>query len=157
MSSTIRRFAQALALGSAVLGAMLATGCASSATTLRFQCDREVNGGTLLTVDVVRGSEADVRRIRELGEKWFYDSSRSSLGDRIRTVTFPTLDPVTNRCESTVQIPAPKEDSYLVVVADYKYESTRPNGRILVFSKKEWKGKNLAIGVHDKDLSQEKR
>ena len=132
-------------------------GCkGSTKSTLRFACDEPVNGGVLLTVDVVRGSEADVRRIRELGpDKWFYDASRNGLGDRLQTLTFPLADPVTGKCETTLNVKGVKEDTFLVVVADYKYETPQAAKQIIVFPKKEWNGKKLSIRVREKELTQE--
>jgi len=84
---TPTRFLKAAAVLAAV-AALFATGCGSGTSTLKFRCDRDVNGGILLTVDAVRASEAEVERIRALGEKWFYDSLRESLRDRTKTATF---------------------------------------------------------------------
>ena len=64
------------ALALAIAGSALAAGCGSSAATVAFRCAPEINGGTLLTVDVVRATEPEVERIRALGEKWFYDPLR---------------------------------------------------------------------------------
>ena len=61
-----------------------ALSCASS-STLQFRCDNPINGGLLLTVDIVRADDAQARQIEALGEKWFYDPLRDTLRDRTTT------------------------------------------------------------------------
>ena len=130
--------------------ALFATGCGTGTSTLRFRCDREVNGGILLTVDAVRASEAEVERIRALGEKWFYDSLRESLRDRTKTATFSQGDA---RCDKEVQIPVRKEDKFLVLIADYRFQSPDPGRYLVVMPKDRWKKKTISIQIHDREFN----
>ncbi len=135
-----------------VLTTLLGTGC-SSIGTVQFRCDPQINGGLLLTVDVVRADETQTQQIRQLGEKWFYDPMRESLRDRISTVTFPVEGSAL--CERVVEIPVPKEKlvKYLVIIADYKYQNPDPTKQLVVLPREKWAGQKVKIGVHDKDLS----
>lgn len=130
--------------------ALFATGCGTGTSTLRFRCDRDVNGGILLTVDAVRASEAEVERIRALGEKWFYDSLRESLRDRTKTATFSQGDA---RCDKEVQIPVRKEDKFLVLIADYRFQSPDPGRYLVVMPKDRWKKKTISIQIHDREFN----
>ncbi len=141
-----------LHLAALVVASVLTTACGGSTATLNFKCDPVVNGGTLGTDDVVRGSESDARRIRELGERWFYDSARNGMGDRLKTLTFPMTSP-DGKCEAKVPVSAQKGDEFLVVVADYKFQNQAGGQQILVLDKKKWKGKKLEISVHDKEIT----
>jgi hypothetical protein len=132
------------------VAALLATGCGTGTSTLKFRCDREVNGGTLLTVDMVRASEAEVERIRALGEKWFYDSLRESLRDRTKTATFSQGDA---RCDKEVEIPVRKEDKFLVLIGDYRFQSADPGRYLIVMPKERWKKKTISVQIHDRDLT----
>jgi len=142
------RLLKAAALAGTV--ALLATGCGSGTSTLRFRCDRDVNGGTLLTVDAVRASESEVERIRALGEKWFYDSLRESLRDRTKTATFSQGDA---RCDKEVEIPVRKEDKFLVLIADYRFQSPDPGRYLVVMPKDRWKKKTISIQIHDREFN----
>ena len=130
---------------------LLAAGCASS-SALHFRCDNPINGGLLLTVDIVRASEAQARQIEALGEKWFYDPLRDSMRDRTTTVTFPTRDS-SGLCERQVSVQAEGKDKFLVIVADYKYQSPDATRQIVSLPKERWKGKTLDIAVHDRELA----
>jgi len=134
----------------AAVAALFATGCGSGTSTLKFRCDRDVNGGILLTVDAVRASEAEVERIRALGEKWFYDSLRESLRDRTKTATFSQGDA---RCDKEVQIPVRKEDKFLVLIADYRFQSPDPGRYLVVMPKDRWKKKTISIQIHDREFN----
>ena len=144
----------AAALGLTVL---LAAGCSSSAQ-LNFRCDTPINGGLLLTVDVVRASEEQARLIQSLGERWFYDGSRETLrsSGAINTVTFPTNDP-SGQCVRDVSVPVTGKDKFLVIVADYKFQSPDTSKQVVTLSRDRFKGKTLRIAVHDRELSVESR
>lgn len=150
-----RALGRAAQAGSLLLFLGLSVGCSSNAS-LRFQCDSPINGGLLLTVDVVRSTEEQARQIQALGEKWFYDPMRDTLRDRITTVTFPTKD-ADGRCEREVKIPAKGKDKYLVIVADYKFQSPDLSKQIVSLPRDRWKGKTLRIAVHDREISVETR
>lgn len=139
------------------LAAFLAAGCSSSAQ-LKFQCDNPINGGLLLTVDVVRASEEQARLIQSLGERWFYDPNRETLRSSggITTVTFPTSDP-TGQCVRDVSVPVASRDRYLVIVADYKYQSADTSKQVVTLPRDKFKGRTLRIAVHDRELSVEAR
>jgi len=132
------------------LGAAFAGGCGSSAATVSFRCAPEINGGTLLTVDVVRATEPEVERIRALGEKWFYDPLRESLRDRTRTATFSQAE---GRCEKELTVPAGKDDKFLVIVADYRFQSADPGRHLIVMRKDQWKGRTILVQVRDREFS----
>jgi predicted component of type VI protein secretion system len=151
-----QRHVAALALMAALCGA---SGCSSYIkSTVNFRCDsQQINGGLLLTVDVVHGTQADAERVRALGEKWFYDSQRNALGERLQTITFPTTDPTTGACEKQVAIKASKDSQFLIVAADYKYENQQTERQILVLKKQEWWGRKVKIGVHDRALSKDSK
>jgi hypothetical protein len=140
-------------LGALLVPALLlaAARCASS-SSLHFRCDSPINGGLLLTVDIVRANEAQARQIEALGEKWFYDPLRDSLRDRTTTVTFPTKD-ASGLCERQVSIQAEGKDKYLVIIADYKYQSPDASRQLVALPRERWKGKTLDIAVHDRELS----
>jgi hypothetical protein len=138
------------ALVLAVAGAALTGGCGSAAATVAFRCAPEINGGTLLTVDVVRATGPEVERIRALGEKWFYDPLRESLRDRTRTATFSQAEA---RCEKELTVPAGKDDKFLVVIADYRFQSADPGRHLVVLSRDKWKGKTILVQVRDREFS----
>lgn len=133
------------------LAVLAAARCASS-SALHFRCDNPINGGLLLTVDIVRASEAQAHQIEALGEKWFYDPLRDSMRDHTTTVTFPTKDS-SGLCERQVSVTAEGKDKYLVIIADYKYQSTDASRQIVSLPKERWKGKTLDIAVHDRELA----
>lgn len=135
--------------------ALAASGCRSTAS-LRFQCDSPINGGLLLTVDVVRATEAQARQIQTLGEKWFYDPMRDTLRERLTTVTFPAQDG-SGRCVREVTVSPEKKDRYIVVVADYKFQSPDASKQIVLLPRDQWKGNTVQIGVHDRELSVDTR
>lgn len=139
--------------GSLLLPALVlsAWGCASS-STLDFRCDSPINGGLLLTVDIVRANEAQARQIEALGEKWFYDPMRDTLRDHTTTVTFPTKD-ASGLCERHLSIKAEGKDKFLVIIADYKYQSPDASRQLVALPSDRWKGKTLDIAVHDRELS----
>ena len=134
----------------AAFGMALTEGCGSSAATVAFRCAPEINGGTLLTVDVIRATGSEVERIRALGEKWFYDPLRESLRDRTRTATFSQAE---GRCEKELSVPAGKDDKFLVIVADYRFQSADPGRHLLVLSRDKWKGRTIRVQVRDREFS----
>jgi hypothetical protein len=144
------RFLRLAVLALVVAGAALAGGCGSASATVSFRCAPEINGGTLLTVDVVRATEPEVERIRALGEKWFYDPLRESLRDRTRTATFSQSE---TRCEKELTVPASKTDKFLVIVADYRFQSADPGRHLLVLRREQWKGRTIRVQVRDREFS----
>jgi len=143
----------AAALGLTAL--LVAAGCSSSAD-LRFRCDKPINGGLLLTVDVVRASVELARLIQSLGERWFYDPNRETLraSGGITTVTFPTNDP-SGQCTRDVTVPVSGKDKYLVIVADYKFQSPDTSKQVVTLSRNRFKGATVRVAVHDRELSVE--
>jgi len=136
-----------------VLIAALASAACSSSSALKFRCDAsQINGGLLLTVDVVRATEAQARQIEALGEKWFYDPLRDSLRDRTTTVTFQ-VGANSVRCERDVAVKAEGKDRYLVIIADYKYQSADASRQLLTLTPDRWKGKTLEVAVRERELS----
>lgn len=133
----------------AITGAALTWGC-SSTTTVAFACGPEINGGTLLTVDCVRTTESEVERIRALGEKWFYDPLRESLRDRTRTATFSQGE---SQCDKSVTFSAGKEEKFLVIIADYRFQTADPGRYLVALPKDKWKGKTIRVQVRDRDFT----
>ncbi len=147
---TPNRHPRLAAIALAVAAAAFSQGCGSATATVAFRCGPEINGGTLLTVDVVRTTESEVERIRALGEKWFYDPMRESLRDRTRTATFSQQE---GRCDKELTVPARKEDKFLVIIADYRFQ-TADTGRYLVaLPRDKWRGKTIQVQVRDRDFS----
>lgn len=147
---------RALAAVSLLLSASCSSGIPIIApqrtATVSFVCDGPTNGGLLLTVDVVQASEEQKNRIRELGEKWFYDPMRDGLRDRMQTVTFPT-PPDKPRCEKVIEVPVAKkkDEKFIVVIADYKFQNPDPSRYIAVLSRDKIK-KNVVIALRDQEL-----
>jgi hypothetical protein len=159
MSRAASRFAPALrstvsAAGLALLLAALSA-CSSSAN-LRFRCDTQINGGLLLTVDVIRATDEQARQIQAVGEKWFYDSLRDTMRERITTVTFPTKDGG-GECVRDVKVPMGSKDRYVVVVADYRYQNPDASRHVVSLGKERWKGETIRIAVKDRELIVEAR
>lgn len=153
-----RTSAGARAAAAIGLGALLvAAGCSSSAQ-LVFRCDTPINGGLLLTVDVVRATDEQARLIQSLGERWFYDPSRETLRSSglITTVTFPTADP-SGQCVRDVSVPVTGKDKFLVIVADYKFQSPDTSKQVVTLPRDRFKGATVRIAVHDRELSVEAR
>lgn len=116
----------------------------SSSTSLQFTCDPRVNGGLLLTVDLVQVNEAEAQQIRQSGEQWFYSDLRRQLELRTRTIAFK------GGCTERVVLSPVKRHDILAVIADYQFESAdRTKGHMQFFTKPEWKGKKLDVDVHD--------
>lgn len=136
-----------------VLG--LTAACSSSAS-LQFRCTPPINGGLLLTVDVVRATDEQARQVQALGEKWFYDPLRDTLRDRITTVTFPTKDG-SGDCVRDVKVAAGSKDKYLVIIADYKFQSPDASKQIVSLPSDRWKGQTIRIVVHDREIAVESK
>jgi predicted component of type VI protein secretion system len=134
---------------------LFAAACSSSAN-LRFRCDSQINGGLLLTVDVVRATDEQARQIQSTGEKWFYDPLRDTMRERITTVTFPTKD-AGGDCVREVKVPMGSKDRYVVVVADYRFQSPDASRHVVSLSREKWKGDTIRIAVKDRELIVESR
>jgi predicted component of type VI protein secretion system len=151
--STAIRSRRGGVLVAAAVGLVLASGCSSTAS-LQFRCFAPINGGLLLTVDVVRATEEQSKQIQTLGERWFYDPMRETMRDRTTTVTFPTKD-AAGDCVRQIQVTASGKEKFLVIVADYKYQSPDLSKQIVSLPQDRWKGKTLSISVRDRELSVE--
>jgi len=139
------------------IAALVVTSVAcSSSASVRFRCESPINGGLLLTVDVVRATEEQAKQIQALGEKWFYDSMRETLRERVTTVTFPVKDGG-GECVREVQVPMTKKDKYLLLVADYRFQSPDSSKQIVSLSRDRWKGGTVRVGVRDRELTVETR
>jgi hypothetical protein len=147
---TSNRRLQLAAIAFALAAAAFSQGCGSATATVSFRCGPEINAGTLLTVDVVRATESEVERIRALGEKWFYDPLRESLRDRTRTATFLQQE---SRCDKEVTVPAGKEDKFLVIIADYRFQSADPGRYLVVLKRDQWRRRTIQVQVRDRDFS----
>jgi hypothetical protein len=101
-------------------------------------------------VDCVRTTESEVERIRALAEKWFYDPLRESLRDRTRTATFSQGDA---QCNKELSFTARKEDKYLVIIADYRFQAADPGRYLVALPKDKWKGKTIRVQVRDRDFT----
>jgi hypothetical protein len=148
-NSLARRSASAIGL----LLVLAAASCSSSAS-VRFRCDNPINGGLLLTVDVVRATEEQARQIQALGEKWFYDPMRDTLRERVTTVTFPVKDGA-GECVRELKVPMGSKDKYLMLVADYRFQSPDVSKQIVSLPRERWKGDTIRVAVHDRELSVE--
>ena len=149
-----RTAAAALVLGSAVA----LTGCGATAGTVSFRCGPQINGGLALAVDVIRATDEEARKIQEMGEKWFYDQVRFNIQgqNRIQTVTFKTGEGA-GPCDRTVSVPVLKGERNLVVIADYKFQSTDPTKQILVLPRDKWVGQKILVSVLERELALERR
>lgn len=136
-------WSRVLPIGACFVAVAALSGCSSS-TSLAFKCDPKVNGGLLLTVDLVQVNEPEAQQIRQVGDQWFYSDVRRQLELRTRTIA------VKGGCAETVVLPQIKRYDILAVVADYQFESAdRTKGHLQFFTKPEWKGRKLEIEVHD--------
>ena len=140
-------------VGKLVLTALLAVptlllaGC-SSTTRLKFACDPQVNGGLLLTIDLVEVNQAEAEQIRQIGDQWFYSDLRRQLGLRTRTIA------VRGGCAESVELRRQKGYDVLVVISDYQFAAADTSkGHMQVFTKDQWRGKKLLVGIHDTYLT----
>jgi hypothetical protein len=139
-----------LALGLLVGTSLLLPACSAAVAKIDFRCNSgRINDGNLLTVDVVRATEADVREIQQLGEKWFYEAKRMSMGEKVKTVAFPSPD---GTCDRLIQVPAAKGEKYLVIIADYKFQTADASQYVKVFPAEKWAGRTVRISVQEREL-----
>ncbi|MCG3195282.1 MAG: hypothetical protein DIJKHBIC_04559 [Thermoanaerobaculia bacterium] len=141
-----RRF---LAL-SVLAGAILLPACSTPVAKIDFRCNSSrINDGNLLTVDVVRATEGDVREIQQLGEKWFYEAKRMSMGEKVKTVAFPAPD---GTCDRMIEVPAAKGEKFLVVIADYKFQTADASQYVKVLPAEKWAGRKIRISIQEREL-----
>ncbi len=147
-----------LAAGGILAAALPALTACSSAGTVSFRCGPQINGGLALAVDVIRATEAESRKIQEMGEKWFYDQTRFNIQgqNRIQTVTFTTGEGA-GSCDKTVSVPVSKGEKYLVIIADYKFQNPDPTKHVVVLSREKWVGQKILVSVLERELSVERR
>ncbi len=143
-----------LAVAGALAAALSLSGCGASMGKVDFRCipqSSQINGGLLLTVDVIRATDDEVRRIQEMGEKWFYAQDRFNMRDKVQTVTFPAAENST-QCDRLVQVPVAKGEKNLVVIADYKYQNPDMTKHIVVLTRDKWVGRTLRVSVEERGL-----
>lgn len=144
------RFRRALPALYLLLLLIVAQGCASQAT-FQFACEpgNEINGGLLLTIDVVVIDDSEERQIRQLGDDWFYSDLRRSLPDSRKKTRG-----VEAGCRETVIVPHLKGFERLAVIADYQFEG-RGQGKAQMefYGKDSWQGKQLRVRVFDRYLT----
>jgi hypothetical protein len=151
---TVRSIPAAFSAAALALGVLVLPGCGASMGSVDFKCIPDVaqiNGGLLLTVDIIRATDDEARRITELGEKWFYEQMRMNLRDRIQTVTFPAAES-SMRCDRVVQVKVVKGERTLIVIADYKFQNPDTTKHILVFPFEKWAGRKIKVSVEDREL-----
>jgi hypothetical protein len=133
----------------------LASGCATTAT-VRFSCDRQINEGLLLTVDVVQVDEREAQEILRIGDDWFYSDLRRQLSPRTTTISVETpSDAVAVRaCDRTVSVSPRKGYDTLLVIADYKGVGSDSGQRHLeLIEKPQWKGGTVRVALRDSYLT----
>jgi hypothetical protein len=122
-----------------------AGGCASS-STLHFRCEKQINEGLLLTVDLIQVNEAEIAQIRQAGDQWFYSDLRRQLEPRTRTVA------VEGGCDTKVDLVPRKGYDTLAVISDYKAGGSTA-GSMQFRPKEAWKGKTLDVQVGNSVLT----
>ena len=140
--------------GARVLHSSWSRRAAQSSAQLQFRCDAPINGGLLLTVDVVRATEEQAQQIQSLGRSGSTTRCARPCAIASTTVTFPTKDSA-RRVRAQVEVTASGKDKYLVIVADYKFQSPDLSKQIVSLPQDRWKGKTSAISVRDRELSVE--
>lgn len=156
MSTTnVLRTPRLCALAGALAAAALLSGC-SSVGKVDFRCvspASQINGGLLLTVDVIRATADEARRVQEMGEKWFYAQDRFNMRDKVQTVTFPAAENST-QCDRLVEVTPPKQkgERTLVIIADYKYQNPDTTKHIIVIPDKKWMGQVIRVSVEEREL-----
>ncbi len=140
-------------LAGAVAAVLALSSCGASLGNVDFRCaSSQINGGLLLTVDVIRATDDEARMIQQEGEKWFYNQMRLNMtSGKRKTVTFPAPEPG-QTCDRVVAIEANKAEKKLVVIADYKFQSPDPQGHIVVLDYKAWVGRTIKISVQEQKL-----
>lgn len=149
MTATRRIRRMLPAIGLSLLLLVISQGCSSQAT-FKFACEpgAEINGGLLLTIDVVVIDDSEERQIRQLGDDWFYSDLRRALGSRKDTVG------VEAGCRETVIVPHIKGFDRVAVIADYQYEGRgRGKAQMEFYGKDAWQGKQLRVRVFDRYLT----
>jgi hypothetical protein len=139
-----------------IAATILAFGCASQSRAT-FMCDRQVNGGNVLTIDLIEVADEEIREIQSAGYDWFYSDLRRQLGHRIKTIT------VEGSCNRTIDLTKltikekvlRKKKGYgtLAIIAEFR---ERRDGYQLFINRSEWKGKSIVLRVHDGFLVRER-
>lgn len=155
MRTAIPSANRALATAAALVAVASLYGC-SSVGKVDFRCispSTQINGGLLLTVDVIRATPDEARRIQEMGEKWFYAQDRFNMRDKVQTVTFPAAENST-RCDRLVEVTKPrtKGERTLVVIADFKYQNPDTTKHIIVLPYDKWMGQTIRVSVEEREL-----
>lgn len=135
------RWLRRLAGGLAV--AVLASGCATQ-VVFNFECERMINDGLLLTIDVVQISDREEEEIRQVGDEWFYSDLRRQLGSRTKTVA------VEGGCRDTVAMPKLKGYGRLAIIADYQFEGRQTRAQMEFM---DWQGKTMRVRVQNRYLT----
>ena len=156
--TTSRSLLRIAACGLLVAALPALTGCGATAGTVSFRCGPQINGGLALAVDVIRATDAEARKIQEMGEKWFYDQTRFNIQgqNRIQTVTFTTGEGA-GPCDKTVDVKVSKGELYLVIIADYKFQNPDPTKHVIVLSRDKWVGQKVVVSVLERELSVERK
>jgi hypothetical protein len=143
--SVARRLLLLACAATLVLGSV---GCASQ-SMVRFLCDSQVNGGVLLTIDLIQVNEAEAAQIRQAGSRWFYSPLRPQLALRTKTIA------VKGGCAESVELAKPQKGyDILAIVAEYQTAtSERLEGNTVFRMKKDWQGEKLLVSVRDTYLS----
>ncbi len=127
-----------------LLVAALVTGCAASNATLRFECERQINDGLLLTVDIVQVTDREEEEIRQVGDDWFYSDLRRQLGARTQTVG------AEGGCRETVVLRPLKGYDRLAVIADYQFEGRQTRAQMEF---RDWEGTTIRVRVGNRHLT----
>ena len=140
----------------AVLPAL--AGCASKIGTVSFRCGPQINGGLALAVDVIRATEAEARKIQEMGPNWFYDQTRVNIQgqNRIQVLNFKTGEGA-GTCDRSVSVPFSKGERFLVIIADYKDRNQDPTKEVIVLPREKWVGQKILVSVLERELAVERR
>jgi hypothetical protein len=156
--ATSRSVLRTAACGLLIAGLPALGGCGASSGTVQFRCGPAINGGLALAVDVIRATEAEARKIQEMGEKWFYDQTRYNIQgqNRIQTVTFTTGEGA-GACDKSVSVPVSKGEKFLVIIADYKFQNPDPTKHVVVLPREKWVGQKVLVSVLERELSIERR
>ena len=131
-----------LGIGTLLVAALM-TGCATS-STLRFDCERTINDGLLLTIDVVQITDQEEEEIRQVGDDWFYSDLRRQLGARTQTVG------AEGGCRETVVLRPLKGYDRLAVIADYQFEGRQTRAQMEF---RDWEGTTLRVRVGNRHLT----
>ncbi len=130
-------------LTGALAVAVLASGCASQ-TVFNFECERMINDGLLLTIDVIQISDREEEEIRQVGDEWFYSDLRRQLGSRTRTVA------AEGGCRDTVALARQKGYDRLAIIADYQFEGRQTRAQMEFM---DWQGETMRVRVQNRYLT----